>query len=97
MPSITVTLGDTEFTVPPLNIGQLEQVTEALTGPPVRATFAILRIALTRATPLVAPQTIEATRDQVAAAVDAILKNSGFKAEPKADDPNGEPPAEGAG
>lgn len=90
MPSVKVTLAGKEYDVPMLNIGQLELVTDALAGSPMRATFGILKIALRRATPPVAkPDEIEATRDEVAAAVDAILIQAGFK---DAKDPNGAAP-----
>lgn len=78
--SVKVTLAETEYDVPMLNVGQLELVTDALAGPAMRATFAILKIALKRATPAVpTPDEIEATRDEVATAVDAILVLAGFK------------------
>jgi hypothetical protein len=80
MSSVKATLAGIEYDIPMLNIGQLELVTDALAGPPMRATFAILKIALKRATPAVQkPDEIEATRDEVAAAVDAILVQAGFK------------------
>jgi hypothetical protein len=90
MPSVDVSLAGKAYSVPMLNIGQLELVTDALAGPPMRATFAILKIALKRATPPVPkPDEIEATRDEVAAAVDAILVQAGFK---EAKDPNAPTP-----
>jgi hypothetical protein len=88
----TIKFGDTEYSVPKLNIGQLEEVTAAFDLPAMRRPFAILRIALKRADPKVAdPNAIEATNDEIADAVMQILQSSGFG---KATDPNGAAPGQ---
>lgn len=90
---ITVHLGDHHYTIPALNIGQLEQVTDALLGPPTKAAFAILKVALQRASPTPDLATLAPQRDQVALAVREILALSGFEPERKGDlDPNGAAP-----
>lgn len=96
MPAIKVTLGGTDYSVPKLNIGQLEEVTAAFDMLPVRRPFAILRIAMRRATPVIENwDEVEPGNDEVAAAVSAILANSGFqKADPSG--PNPEAPKDGA-
>lgn len=88
MPKIT--LADVEYDVPKLNIGQLEEVSGAFELPAMKRTFAILRIALKRATPKIEDVNgIEATNDEIASAMSEILKASGFA---KAADPNAAAP-----
>lgn len=79
MSSITITLGETKYEVPKMNIGQLEEVTEAFELPPIKRPFAILKIAMRRAEPKVDNfADLEAGNDEISVAIPAILKNSGF-------------------
>ena len=95
MSSVSVTLGEVAYDVPKMNVGQLEEVTVAFDLPPARRPFAILRIAMKRATPKIEDfGTIEAGNDEIAAAVTAILSNSGFVKETKV--PNPPAPKDGA-
>lgn len=93
MSSIKVKLGGSDYDVPKMNIGQLEDVTVAFDLPPARRAFAILKIALKRAIPKIDDLgALEADNDEIASAVTDILANSGFK---KAEDPNPQAPAAG--
>lgn len=49
--TVKITLGDHEFEVPRLNVGQIEEMMESVSSGKMRA-FDGLRIALRRATPL---------------------------------------------
>lgn len=96
MPSVKIALAGVEYDVPQLNIGQLEQVTDVLAGPPMRAAFSILRIGLKRATPSVQkPDEIEATQSEITAAVDAILVQAGLKEEKGPNEPAPDAPVPG--
>lgn len=90
MPKIN--LGGTEYDVPKLNIGQLEQMTEAFNLPAAKRPFAVLRIALKRAIPAIEDvNALEVTNGEIADAVTQIFEASGFK---KAEDPNGAAPGQ---
>jgi len=89
--SIKVTLGDQEYEIQRLNIAQLEEVQEAFQGPPVKAPFTVLRVALKRATPKAFLDEIAPDLDQMKNAVEEILKLSGLATEKKdANPPKGE-------
>src|SRR5690242_1433283 len=99
--STKVMLAGVEYDVPMLNIGQLERVTEALAGgTPSKGAFQVLRVAMERAMPKISGggvNALEVKRDEIAAAVRAVLKDAGF-VQPEAAPggvPNGEAP-EGA-
>jgi hypothetical protein len=86
-----VTLGGTEYQVPQMNIGQLERVTDLFAAGGTRIGFGVLRIAMERATPPVPDASaIEATTEEISAAVKDILTMSGLQ--PKEPAP-GEAPA----
>lgn len=87
-----ITLGGTVYVVHAFNIGELERVTDVFQGPPHRVSFTVLRIALERAEPKVDPTTIEATTDEVAAAMMVILELAGLKTAGKAGPPGADPP-----
>ena len=86
-----IKLGETEYDVPKMNIGQLEEVTVALDLPAIKRPFAILRIAFARSTPKVDVNSVEATNAQIAAAITEILSAAGFA---KAVDPNAAAPGQ---
>jgi hypothetical protein len=72
--SVKVTLGGVEYTVPQLNVGQLEDISNT------RKPFDVLRIALRRAEPKLSLEQIndiEATKPEIDAAMDAIMAQSG--------------------
>jgi hypothetical protein len=76
---IAIVLDGETFRVPALNIGQLELVTEAFDGPRSKIPFAIVRIALERATPAADLKKIAPTMDEVADAVKVILTAAGLQ------------------
>ena len=93
MSSVFVTLGGADYAVPKMNVGQLEELAQAFELPGARRPFAILRIALKRAEPKIADiGVIEAGNDEIAAAVEAVLANSGFKKPEEKKDPNAKAP-----
>ena len=73
------TLDGVEYTVPALNIGQLEQVTEAFDGPRTKIPFAVLRIAMHRASPKIDLANASPSMDELATAVQAILETAGLQ------------------
>lgn len=81
-----ITLGGTEYTVHAFNIGELERVGDAIneakdSGGNLRASFAILRIALERAEPPVPNMNaIEPdSMDEVVTAAGVIMEIAGLK------------------
>lgn len=88
--TVTVSLGGVSYEVPMLNIGQIRRLSKSTSDP-----FAILEIALERATPkLDKPfDELEVPRDEIADAVSKLMVLSGFQA----DRPNGEAPAQEPG
>lgn len=75
-----IILDGVTYMVPPLNIGQLEDVSEAFEGPrTTKIPFAILRIALSRATPKADLDAICPTMDEIAEAVRMILLGAGLQ------------------
>src|SRR5437764_1064134 len=91
-----ITLGDSKYMVPRLNIGQLERVTELFSAGGSKVAFAILRIALERAEPAVPDVgVIEATTEEVRLGMRAILVMSGLSDENK-EPPGGAPAGETA-
>lgn len=80
--SAKIYLGEAEYDVPMLNIGQLERVTDLIVAGGTRVGFSVLRIALERATPKVEDAgAVEASADQVRGAVKSIMVMSGFEPE----------------
>lgn len=74
-----IKLGGNDYVVPQLNIGQLERVTDIFSVGGHRAGFRVLRIACERASPAIANfDEVEATTDEVAAAVAGVLQMSGL-------------------
>lgn len=77
--TVTVTLAGTEYLVPKMNVGQLEEMTDSR-----GRSFDILRIALRRAEPKVADvNAIEADPAEISAAVKAILECAGLRERPE--------------
>lgn len=75
-----VTLDGVDYTVPALNIGQLQEVSAVITGGAAAVGgFDILKIALRRATPKADLETIAPTMDEVGAFVQEVLKLSGLQ------------------
>jgi hypothetical protein len=83
MKSISITLGEHQFAVPKLNIGQIERVGDMFADlPGGKVPYAVLKLALERADPPKKPDEVEALEcrlDEIGKAVDAILVFSGFK------------------
>lgn len=87
-----ITLGDTEYTVHAFNVGELETVADILEGPPRKAGFAILGLALQRAEPAIdtaAFAALEIGMDEISLAVPVIMKLAGL--EQKSPNPPGAP------
>lgn len=93
MSTARITLGATEYEIHRFNIGELERITDMMAaGGAAKVGFNVIRISLERASPPVTdPNAIEATQDQIAAAVKTILELSGMKTEPQ----SGEAPPAG--
>lgn len=96
--TVTVTLDGKDYEVPRLNIGQLEEVTEAFaTKRPAAAAYAVLGIAMKRASPPLDGffDDIEPTVEEIRIATEAVLAHSGFakNAEAPADAPGQNPAA----
>ena len=79
MAEIKIGLGGTEYTVPALNLGQLERVSVLAIEGSVGSGFAMLKIALERALPKPDFEQMAPTIDEVGNAVQAILKLSGLQ------------------
>lgn len=79
--TIVVTLDETEFTIPRLNLDQLERCGIAASElPQSRSGFAILKIALERATPKqVDPADFSPTPEQIGEAILKVMQLSGMK------------------
>ena len=78
--SVTVQLDGIPFVVPALNIAQLQDVAEAISGTaPAITGFGILKIAMRRATPAPDWDTLAPGLDEIGEAVQAILKMSGLQ------------------
>jgi hypothetical protein len=79
--TIVVKLGDTEYSVPKLNIGQLREVQKIILNDDRTVVgFAILGVALRRADPKVEDiDTVEADVDDISKAVSEILIFAGLK------------------
>jgi hypothetical protein len=94
-PKFTVIrLGDENYSVPHLNIDQLERVTGLFDEKGVGPAFKILRIAMERSTPRVDEVgAIEATPAEVQSAVSNILVLSGMKTPGEAGPKGAEAPA----
>ncbi len=76
---IKVTLGGADYSVPKMNIGQIEDFTAISRGDPKWASKS-LQILLSRADPKVADvREMEATPEEVRTAIDEILIASGWK------------------
>lgn len=92
--TVQVKLGDVTYTVPRMNIGQLERLTELPQGT-TKAAFGALRIAFERAEPQVDFDTIEATREEITDAASAILGMSRRETAPGEPRPPETPPSSG--
>ncbi len=82
----TVVLDDKSYTVHAFNIGELEQITEAMSGPSTgKVAFTILALALKRATPSVNDEdfrNLEPTSTEIQDAVKIIMQLSGMEEKP---------------
>lgn len=75
----TITLAGVDYTVHAFNIGELEELADIIEGPPKKAAFQILRLAMKRAIPPVTDvNAIEAERDEISAAMEVITKLAGL-------------------
>jgi hypothetical protein len=78
MSSIKVTLGDKEYDVPKMNIGQIEDMTE-LDASAAKWTFLALTILMRRANPPIGDiRDIEAEPGHVREAIEKIMRGSGY-------------------
>lgn len=75
----TIVIDGTSYTIPKLNIGQLEEVAEAFDGSRTKIPFLILKIAMRRATPKVDFDTLSPSMDEIGDAVQAILQTAGLQ------------------
>lgn len=76
----SIRLDETEFTVPALNIAQLQNVAEIIASDsPSKGSFSILKVAMERATPTADWTALAPTLDEIADAIAAILKMSGLQ------------------
>ena len=80
-----ITLGETDYTIPAFDIGELEDIAEVFaTLPAHKVPFETLRRALAHASPPVAdPLRLEADAAQVLAAAGAIFDLNRLRAPPK--------------
>lgn len=74
-----ITLDGTTYTVPAPNIGQLEEITEIFEGPRSKIPFGVLRITMKRADPKIDFDVASPSIDEVATAVQVILKLAGLE------------------
>ncbi len=78
--TVEVILAGEPFTVHAFNIEELEIVADILEGPQRKAAFAIVRLALARATPKVDdPKAVEASMSEIREAVPKIMKLAGLE------------------
>lgn len=95
--SVEITLGDRRFSVPPMNVDQIIEVQGIVsTLEPRKTGKAMLVVALSRAVPTATSEEIGqimCAPDEIIAAVDKILRHSGFKVA----DPNAPAPATAGG
>lgn len=82
--SATVTLDGADYTIRRFNLGELEDLTEALGQPGSKSGFRILRTALARAEPKIENiPGLEIDADEMKAAIEQIMALNGLKAKPK--------------
>jgi len=75
-----IVLGEAKFTIHAFNIAELQRIAKIFRGEPADIPFDVLRTALQRAEPKVAdPDLIEATTDEIKAAMTVILELAGLK------------------
>lgn len=80
--TFTITLGGDGYVCHRFNIGELEKIADLTDSlKPATAGFAILKLALARATPPVAdPDSLEASADEINRAITLIMVSAGLKA-----------------
>lgn len=96
--TVQITLGGTEYTVPRLNIGELEELTEIVTSTPAtKLAFQVLGIALRRAKPSLPEdiKSIETDGHEIKEALSRIMILAGMK-DPDSANPPQPPAAPGA-
>ena len=85
-----IMLGGTEYEVPRLNIGQIEEMSELDTAAPFKRTLGTIRIALQRATPPIGPfQEIETTAEEIGTAYAKLMIAAGLAKEAGKEDGEG--------
>ena len=80
MPSIKITLGNTEYDVPPMNVGQIEDVSALdAAANNKKWTYQAFAIVIRRAVPEIKePREVEATPAQLRECIEKIMRNSGW-------------------
>lgn len=76
---LKATLDGSEYTIPALNIDQLESVATIITGPARAAGLDILKVAMKRATPAPEWETFAPTFDEIGAVVQKVMEMSGLQ------------------
>jgi hypothetical protein len=77
---LKVTINEVEYTIPALNVGQLESVAEIISGPPSNtAGLYILKVALKRAQPSPDMETFSPSFEQIGKIVQDVLAMSGLE------------------
>jgi hypothetical protein len=93
MSSIKVTLGSTEYEVPEMDIGQHEDISD-LNGSDRKWSYLALPILMRHATPPIPDiRAVRGRPDQMRAAIEQIMRNSGYDLAPK----NPQAPDQGPG
>ena len=85
-----VTLDEREYTIPALNLDQLQECSQFIGGPdPTSRGFDILKIALRRAAPQPDFETFAPTLDEIGNAIALILQMSGLAKKATTENPTG--------
>ena len=92
--TIKVKLGDAEYEVPKLNIGQLEDIQALGDLPPTKWSFAAIAILMRRAKPVITEiREVECEPAQMSEAIQQVMRHSGYKVP----DPNVKAPGHSPG
>jgi hypothetical protein len=91
--TIKVRLGETDYDVPKMTIGQIEAISE-LDGAPSKWSFAAIAILMRRAKPEINDiREIECEPEQMRTAIEQIMRHSGYRLP----DPNAKAPGHSPG